>query len=548
MLKKKIYVYLVFLSILIVGLLIYPDYGFNIDEKFHRSNGFYWLYYVSDFFGLEQLKLSSKVKLESIKGFTLSPIEHFNKYGVIFDLPAAFLEIIFKIDEPIKFYQFRHLLVFIFFFIGSIYFYKILYNRFQNEWISIFGLLLFILTPRLFGDSFHNTKDIIFLSLYSVSFFYFFKTIDNESKYNSILFGLFAAISTTLRIVGIFLPISLVFIWFLGVVSKKSEIKASTVLICIFSYLFSLIIFWPLLWENTVHNFLGYFKILDHYFGSKIFFLGNYYPSDKLPYYYLIFWIFISTPLIHLILFLSGFGFYLRRIIKRFFAIKDSSIYNDLWRSNNEKKDFLIFLNLVVFFLFFTFMNIKLYNSWRLAYFLYIFIIYFGTYSVYLLFQIIKKNENYKKLKNFFLISLIFCFIFSIYRIYIYHPYQSFYFNILTTKNIKDNVEVDYTGLSGINFLNEIIDNEPGEHKIKVGIASWYPLWRMVELLDQNKINRIKILSNDKRSDSDYIYSNRISDVDKRFDKKYNVPKNFKIIKEYKIDEAIIYEVYQKSK
>ena len=70
----------------------------------------------------------------------------------------------------------------------------------------------------------------------------------------------------------------------------------------------------------------------------------------------------------------------------------------------------------------------------------------------------------------------------------------------------------------------------------------------MVELLDQNKINRIKILSNDKRSDSDYIYSNRISDVDKRFDKKYNVPKNFKIIKEYKIDEAIIYEVYQKSK
>ena len=124
----------------------------------------------------------------------------------------------------------------------------------------------------------------------------------------------------------------------------------------------------------------------------------------------------------------------------------------------------------------------------------------------------------------------------------------AFYFNILTTKNIKDNVEVDYTGLSGINFLNEIIDNEPGEHKIKVGIASWYPLWRMVELLDQNKINRIKILSNDKRSDSDYIYSNRISDVDKRFDKKYNVPKNFKIIKEYKIDEAIIYEVYQKSK
>ena len=36
--------------------------------------------------------------------------------------------------------------------------------------------------------------------------------------------------------------------------------------------------------------------------------------------------------------------------------------------------------------------------------------------------------------------------LFSCYRIYLYHPYQSFYFNILAKKNIKDTLDVDYTG------------------------------------------------------------------------------------------------------
>ena len=68
----------------------------------------------------------------------------------------------------------------------------------------------------------------------------------------------------------------------------------------------------------------------------------------------------------------------------------------------------------------------------------------------------------------------------------------------------------------------------------------------MVELIETSKRDRIIIVSNDKRNESDYIYSNRISDVDKRYYKKYDIPKNFKKIKEYKIDKAIIYEVYKK--
>ena len=69
----------------------------------------------------------------------------------------------------------------------------------------------------------------------------------------------------------------------------------------------------------------------------------------------------------------------------------------------------------------------------------------------------------------------------------------------------------------------------------------------MTDLLEKDDKNRIKILSNNDRYKSDYIYSNRISDVDKKIDKKYNIPDNFKKVKEFIIDGAIIYEVYKKT-
>ena len=84
--------------------------------------------------------------------------------------------------------------------------------------------------------------------------------------------------------------------------------------------------------------------------------------------------------------------------------------------------------------------------------------------------------------------------------------------------------------------------------EIKIGINSWYPLWRMVELLDKKDQTRIKILKHDKRGEADYLYSNRIYDVDKRYYKKYDIPVEFEKIKEFKIDKTIIYEVYKKFK
>ena len=259
-----------------------------------------------------------------------------------------------------------------------------------------------------------------------------------------------------------------------------------------------------------------------------------------MPYYYLFFWIFISTPLIHLILFIFGFYNYIKRLILRYFTIKQNSIYNDLWRSSNEKKDFLIFINLIFFVIVLSFLNIHLYNSWRLGYFLYIFIIYFAAFGIFLL--TIKFKKKLVQLTIIFGILIIFL----IYRIALYHPYQSLYFNILIPPSIKNNVDVDYTGLSAFHFLKEIIDQEKNDKHIKIGVASWYPLWRMVDLLNNEEKNKITILANDEKNQAKYLYSNRIYDIDKKYYKKYDIPSNFKKFKELKIDNTIIFDVYKR--
>ena len=91
----------IFLLFLLIGFFIYKDFGFNIDEKFHRSNGFYWLSYIQIILILNNY---FDYKLNEIQGFALSDINHFNKYGIIFDVPAAFIEILLKLNQPYEYY------------------------------------------------------------------------------------------------------------------------------------------------------------------------------------------------------------------------------------------------------------------------------------------------------------------------------------------------------------------------------------------------------------------------------------------------------------
>ncbi len=533
--------YFLFLIFFLIGLFTFRDYGMWTDEEFQRFSGLYWLNYVLNFTSLDELKNILALKLDQIIDFTLPSPEYYSYYGVIFDLPAAFLELIFKIEDPKNYFYFRHLLNFTLFFIGSIFFYKLLLNRFSNYSISLVGTLFFVLSPRIYGSSFFNNKDIVFLSLITIALYFAFKALDKPNYKNLLIFSIFAALSTSHRILGILLPVSFVTFYLLSN-NKNLNNLLSMIFFCVFYFIF-LILFWPALWSSPIENLVLTFKwFSSHTPQARMLFDGKYIHTNFLPYNYIFTWIFITTPILYIILFIIGYFIILQRFFLRFISVKEKNYYPDLWRGVNEKKDLFIFFNLTSFILGLITFNIILYTGWRQIYFLNIFIVYIATYGFYHLG--IKIKSKFNKRIQYSIVGIFLIFIFH--KMIIYHPYQNLYFNSIFKKDVHNKFDVDYWGLSAKKFLNDILILEKNKYPIKIGVASFLPLERSLKILSKEDREKIIIVGQEYQN-ADYIYTAFISEVDINGNDKYKIPSNFTKIDEFILDGIRVYEVFKKT-
>jgi len=545
LLKKNFYL-IFFLIYFFCAIIIFDDYGISIVEEFHRFSGFYWLNYVVNILNIDSTKNIVSDRLSSINGFTLPNPKDFPFYGVVFDLPLALFETILNIQNYKNIFLLRHFFNFLIFFISSIYFYKILNNRFKNNIIIFFGLLLYITSPRIFGHSFYNNKDIILLSFLTISMFYYFKTIDNFNFKNILLFSIFSALACSTRIVALFIPLSFLLFYLFSLLNKKNKKNQNLkVIVYVFFFIFFTILTWPFLWSNPIGNFIYAIKVFSDYsLPIEMLFNGNYVYSKLLPIKYIPMWILITTPILTLIFFLLAFLYKLKRFFFRYINIKEVSDYEDFWRGNNEKKDFYIFFNFLIVFLYLILSGVTLYTGWRQVFFLHFFLVYLSTYGINLL-AIFCKNRKIRLTAYSFIFFLLISNIFDLIK---FHPYQSLYFNSILSDRQKNLFEVDYWGISGLKFLKEVLHLEKNnKNKINIATAAFLPLERSLKLLDANDSDRINIVGQNYE-DAKYIFDNNISEVNKFLNKKYDIPKNFNKISEFQIDNIVIYKIYKKSK
>jgi len=532
----------IFFIFLISGLMTFKDYGISIDEKFHRLNGFYWLNYILSFTEFTNIKNLVSEKIPEISDFTLADVEKFNIYGIIYDLPAAYFEILFNFQETKNVYEFRHLLNFIFFFTSSIFFYKILKSRF-DKFSSLIGLLLYILSPRIYGESFYNSKDIIFLSLLTIAIYFCFNFFKNKKIADLIFFSFFSAACIQTRIIGVFLPFSFLVFFIFTLIANKNQISLlpKVLLYFIFSSIF-LYVFWPYLWESPINNFFSIFLNLENLAPDiQILFDGNYIDVNYMPFSYLPVWIFISTPLFNSLMFVIGSFIIFFRFTNRLITFESLKLNHcDFWRGENEKKDLFIFFNFYVISLILITFNITLLNSWRYVFFLNIFMIYIATFSIYLLKMKIKKKLSVL----FFKVALSISVLLNIYNLIIYHPFQGLFFNAFLSSEYKNNFEVDHGAISGKSALNWILENDRAK-EINIAVASWSPLYRNIDAMKDENKGKINIIGQNY-NDASYIYTNNISEVDKSKDKKYDIPSVFTKVYDLNINNLIIYEIYKK--
>ena len=538
--NNKIYFFL-FFAYFFIGLFLVNDYGISVDEEFHRYSGFYWLNYILEFTELKNLKFAVSSKLENIRGHTLPNPKEYPFYGVTFDVPLAFLETIFQIDHSKNYYLFRHYVNFTIFYLSSVFFFLILKNRFKSQRIILLGVLLYISSPRIFGDSFYNNKDIIFLSLMTINLYFFFRVIDNSKFKNIFFFSFFSALTCATRILGVFIPIIFILLFFLSKKTKDNYFFKNFKVIMIYLILFFLflIFLWPYLWQSPLTNLINSFKIFSKYPAEfQMLFKGNYVDSKFLPLDYVPLWIAITLPISTLLIFIFGYLHLFKRFFARLIDIKEKNNFNDFWRGNSEKKDFLVFVCFSSIFFYIILSNTDLYNGWRHLYFLHLFIIYIACSGLY-------RATIFFKNKKFFFIIILFLITFNFVEILRFHPYQGSYFNQLVFKKNKSKFEVDYWGLAGVKFLHQIRLLEKQKKNILIGVASYLPLERSLKMLEVEKFKKIKIVGQDYDK-ADYIFNNNISEVNKNINDKYDIPRNFELIDEFFVNGFMIYEIYRK--
>tara|TARA_B100001057_G_scaffold492480_1_gene584962 strand:- start:4770 stop:6434 length:1665 start_codon:yes stop_codon:yes gene_type:complete len=539
-------IFVFFLSFFLIGLKIFKSFGLSIDEPFHRTAGYFWLYVLfKDISPSSNYLIYLKNLLDGMEWSNDFLAGYYQSYGPIFDTLAAILEQAFNIKSDKGAFEFKHLLTFITFFISGIYFFKLINQRFNNKIFSIFLVFIYFSSPRIFSESFYNSKDITFMSFCIFSIFHYFSSFKENGLKHLILFSFFAALATQIRVMGILLILFYIsFVFWESLEDRKffknnyRKTLIATILFFIFLY-----IFWPFLWNSPFSKFIEAFITFSNYnWGLDVFYLGNYISTDNLPWHYVIVWMFITTPLIYTIFFLIGF-FYILRVFFTNLVSLDKNSNNKLWINDNQKKDFFMIFFFLIPILSVILFSSTLYGGWRHLYFVYPSLIYLVGIGV---------NYFYFKTKKFISTKvfavLIFLFILhSSYNLVRFHPYQNIYFNSIIKNNVSKFFEVDYWGLANHEAIEFIIsDGKKNNLKtITIRTASFTPLEYSKKILDNVNTPRL-IFQGTTHLDPQYIFTNFHYEKNPKYQKKYKIPKNYQEVFSVKRAGILINKVYKK--
>ncbi|MCX5822791.1 MAG: glycosyltransferase family 39 protein [Deltaproteobacteria bacterium] len=446
------YVLIFFLVYLTIGVSIYQDYGISWDEPVHREIASVTAKYLSSLIMPD---------FQPPEFAALPPLAEYGarQYGVVFDLPMYVADLLLGYSGAMpEAYYLRHLCNFLLFYVSVFFFYLIVRNRFESRVLGLIACFFLILSPRIFADSFYG-KDIVFLSLFIISIYFFIRYLNRKTLMNSLLFALATALLVDQRITGIFLPFLAVF------VTGIDEIKAGQTfnnlpkrLFPVFIYLISfsifMVLFWPYLWENPVRNFINAFGVMNRFpFTHNVLYLGTFIKSAAVPWHYIPVWILITTPIMYTFFFLIGTCLVIRGMIKN--GIK-------LYSNDGERLDFLFILLLVVPLAAVIILNSALYDGWRHLYFIYAPFLLIAMSGVARLIGLVAEASSRRERSAalFIAVAIMLCIISTSYQMTRYHPFQNVYFNNLAGNNVGQKFELDYWGLSFRRGLEYIVKND----------------------------------------------------------------------------------------
>lgn len=353
-------VYGFFLVLLLLGISLYGDYGISSDEAISRQNGFIALRYAA-----EKLHPAYLEHHPGLKEFPRLREWLDRDYGVMFELPAAWLEQTLNLTDPGEQYRLRHLLTFLVCFAGVVAVYQLGTRRFADWRLGLLVALWLVCSPRLFADFFYNDKDAVFMAVFAIAMNTGVRWLLRPTLGRAAWHALACAAAIDVRIMGIVLPavtlgLLSLRIW-RGEVGRRHSIAAAGLyVVLLIGFTIAL---WPYLWEHSIPNFKRALENMSNFrWDSVVLYRGEQVNATQLPWHYVLVWITITTPLLYLVMLGVGIREVANRIMGR---------HGRFWRGEQELQDVLFLLLLVGPLLAVIMLHSVLYDGWRQVYFVY---------------------------------------------------------------------------------------------------------------------------------------------------------------------------------
>ena len=290
---------------LIVGLAIVDDYGVIENANSQRYTALNALNYVLH----EDL---SKLRLAA---------DRF--YGAAFELPLLLLtERILGLEDPRHVYLVRHVLTHLFFLIGGFCCYLLARRLSGDRLVALLVMLLFLLSPRLYANSFFHVNDPIFASAFVMALLFASRAFDRDSVGAYRWCGAAAGLLVNLRVMGVVLfALVLVFrawAWFRAGGRGARRRAAATAGAFALWGVVVLFVSLPYLWRDPAGRLAEMVVVLaDHPNIAFELFRGEVFSGAALPWDYVLRWFVISQPPVTLLLGLGGLGLAAGGVVKR---------------------------------------------------------------------------------------------------------------------------------------------------------------------------------------------------------------------------------------
>lgn len=364
------------------------------------------------------------------------PHKYYGLAGQYIFIPLEFIETINESDP--LFWQLRYLYIKLMFIIAAYLYMKVIREFTNNKLILILAILLFFLSPRIWGNTTYNIKDGLFLSFFFFSFYSLYKYIKSPSNIKLILFSVITAFAINIRMMAILIP-AYFFVYLIFKFYKKGNYLFNQLIIFIIVAGTTLFIIWPTLWSNPIKLFFESFDHFKNYtaWNGTLIFNGKLINGNQLTYKYIPAWILITSPISHLIAYILSVWAIIFTIYQN---IKTNKVKISFIKNINHPlmiSAYIISISYLAILIF----KSTLYGDWRHLYYIYPFFCILGIYGIYSLSKY--SHKTYILVVCLMFISFVQTSIWMVKN----HPHHYTYFNPFV-KNWDIKWDRDIWGLS----------------------------------------------------------------------------------------------------